>query len=237
MFRSRISRFAALSGAAAWLMVIVLNDAVNAGSPAYDADPSAWGEYLAAHNGPSDQAVLYVELLGLSLAIVFVGLLCALLRRAEADKGFLSPVALLAGGVAVAIKIGSGAPLFAALYLSDKGLSPDTMRALVNINGAAFALGFVPNGIMMLAIGTGILSYRHMPAWLGWFGIIAGVGLIVGAPFVQDEGPGFLGMLLFIVWNFAASITLFVKWPSIVAGPISLDARVASPGKAASLPI
>lgn len=235
MFRSRISRFAALSGAVAWLLVVVLNDAANAGSPSYDAAPAAWGAYLSAHNGPADQALLYVELLGLSLAMVFVALLCALLRRAEADRGFLSPMAFLAGGVAVAIKIGSGAPLFAALYLSDKGLSDDTMRALVNMNGAAFALGFVPNGIMMLALGGGILSYRHMPAWLGWFGIVAGIGLIAGAPFVQDEGPGFLGMLLFIVWNVAASVTLFVKWRSIVGESDPAGESVGVPARTATL--
>lgn len=149
--------------------------------------------------------------------MVFVGIVCALLRRAEGDGGFLASVALLAGGAGVATKVSSTAPVMAAVYLSDKGLSDDVARALVNVEGTAFALTFIPYGVMMLALGSEILLYRHMSAWLGWFGIVAGVSLIAGAPFVQDDGPGFIGMLLFIAWNIVASVVLFIKWPSVVS--------------------
>lgn len=235
MFTSRLSRYLSLSGAVGWLLLLIFNDIVNGGQPAYDADPSAWSTYLADHHGASTRAVTYVELLGLGLAMIFVGVLFALLRRAEGDRGLLAPLALLSGAVGVAVKVASAAPGMTAVYLSDKGLSPDTLRALENMGGAAFALTFIPNGIMMLALGAGVLSYRHMPSWLGWFGIVAGIGLIAGAPFVQDDGPGFIGMLLFIFWNIAASITLFVKWPAIVAERSAYENSVAKPVSAASL--
>ncbi len=216
MFTSRLSRYIALSGVVAYLLLLVFNDVVNGDQPKYDADPAVWASYIADHNGPANHAMFFVELLGLSLAGVFLAIVCALLRRAEGDRGFLASVALFSGAVGIAVKVGFAAPFLTAVYLSDKGLSDELVRALINVNGAAFALSFIPYGVMMLALGAGILSYRHLPTWLGWLGIVTGVALIAGAPFLDDDGPGFIGMLLFILWNMAASLTLFVKWPSIV---------------------
>ncbi len=228
MFTSRITRFVALTGAAGWLMLAVLNDLVAGSSPPYDASPGDWAAYAAGHHGAAHYAGLYGEMAALALAMVFVGLLCSLLRRAEGDRGALAVIALTAGVVGAATKIASGAPILAALYLSDKGLDGEATRVLFNTNGASFALAFIPNGVMMLALGAGILSYGHLPRWLGWFGIVTGIGLIAGAPFVQGDGPGFIGMLLFMVWNIAASVTLFVKWPSVAsatAAPRSAPSR------------
>lgn len=219
MFASRLSRYIALSGAIGWLLIVVLNDIVIGGAPKYGAEPAAWSAYLTGHSARADYGGLYGELAALVVAMVFVGLLCSLLRRAEGDKGALAMIALTAGAVGFATKIASAAPVLAALYLSDKGLDGEMIRVLFNMNGTSFALAFIPNGVMMLALGAGILSYRHMPSWLGWSGLVAGLGLIAGAPFVQDDGPGFVGMLLFITWNIAASVTLFVKWPSIASTP------------------
>ena len=134
----------------------------------------------------------------------------------------------------IAVKVGFAAPFLTAVYLSDKGLSDELLRALININGAAFALSFIPYGIMMLALGAGILAYRHMPTWLGWAGIVTGVALIAGAPFVEDDGPGFIAMLLFIIWNIAASVTLFVKWPSIASAAAAPPPGAGSEQRAAA---
>ena len=233
MFSSRLSRFIALSGASGWLTLVVLNDVIGSG-PKYDASPGDWAAYVADHRGAADYAGVYGELAALALAMVFVGILCSLLRRAEGERGVLALIALTAGIVGSATKMASGAPILAALSLSDKGLDGETIRVLFNMNGAAFTLAFIPNGVMMLALGAGILSYRHMPPWLGWFGIVAGVGLIAGAPFVQDDGPGFLGMLLFIAWNIAASVTLFVKWPSIASAAAAPPPGTGSEQRAAA---
>ncbi len=217
MFSSRLSRFIALSGAAGWLILVVLNDLAGGSSPKYDASPGEWATYVAGHRGAAAQAGLYGELVGLALAMVFVAVLYTLLRRAEGDRGIFATIALTGGIVAAATKMASAAPLMAATYLSDKGLDGEMIRVLANINGAGFALAFIPNGVMMVAIGAGVLSYRFLPAWLGWSALAAGVALIAGAPFVQDDGPGFIGMLLFLLWNVVASVTLFVKWPSLTA--------------------
>lgn len=218
MFGSRYSRFIALTGAIAWLAIIVLGDVFVAASPTYDAPTAEWASYLQDHAARTDEAIVYGEVFLLALAGVFVGLVCAVLRRAEGDRGFLSTMALLFGGVAIAIKVGSGAPILAAIYLNESGLSGEMTRTLFNMNGAAFALTFFANGAMMLAIGAAVLLYRAMPAWLGWLGLATGLALLAGAPFVADDGPGFIGMALFLLWNVAASITLFVKWPSYVTG-------------------
>ncbi|MFN0146684.1 MAG: hypothetical protein ACKVT1_09245 [Dehalococcoidia bacterium] len=236
VFASRYSRFIALAGAIAWLAVIVVSDVFVAPSPAYDAPPAEWSTYLQDHSAGSDEALLYAEVFLLALAGVFVGLVCAVLRRAEGDRGFLSTMALLFGGVAIAIKVGSGAPILAAIYLNESGLSGEMTRTLFNMNDAAFVLTFFANGAMMLAIGAAVLLYRAMPAWLGWLGLAAGLALLAGAPFVTDDGPGFIGMGLFLLWNIAASITLFVKWPSYVTGFDGVETEPTRPGVAGAAP-
>jgi hypothetical protein len=69
-------------------------------------------------------------------------------------------------------------------------------------------LGYLFTGIWSVLIGVAILGRELPPAWMGWVGIVVGVGLIIGsAEFLgrdEDDGWALAGAaipILYVVWS------------------------------------
>jgi hypothetical protein len=73
--------------------------------------------------------------------------------------------------------------------------------------GVGEHLGYLLTGSWSLLIGTAVVGTEPIPAWLGWVGIVIGVGLLVGsAEFLgRDEEDG---------WRLAGAAIpmLYVAW-------------------------
>jgi hypothetical protein len=144
-----------------------------------------------------------VGLAGMLLFLPFLGYLWRVLRDAEGPQGWLSTTALIAGLVAITIKIASAAPLLAADREAEGTRLHD---ALVNMNDASFILTMLPLGVMTAAAATITLTTGVLPRSLGWLAAATAPALVVnGLSLHSQEGPAFL---LFAVWLLATSIVL-----------------------------
>ena len=107
-------------------------------------------------------------------------------------------------------------PVLARAY-TDPTLKPEqreisaaVFRALHQYLGVGVGehLGYLFTGIWSVLIGVGIVQGVELPTWLGWPGIIIGVGLMVGsAEFLgpnEERGWSFAGAaipVLYVAWS------------------------------------
>jgi hypothetical protein len=74
--------------------------------------------------------------------------------------------------------------------------------------GVGEHLGYLFTGMWSVLIGVGVLQGTALPTWLGWPGIVIGVGLVIGsAEFLgpnEERGWGLAGAaipILYIAWS------------------------------------
>lgn len=201
-------RVGALTGAASTVLVIIGNDVLGIPAGRHDAHPTGQQDltdlhWLAGH--PSAQAGIGLELLGLSLMIVFIAYLSSRVRAA----GWLATAALAGGVIEIAVKLASASPVLAAYLLRDE-LSPQTARVLIDMNSTAFIVTWLPAGIFVAcAAGAGLLT-RTLGRVLGWGGIVAGssLTLITAATGVHVLSAVFVPWLLCMLWILLVSLRL-----------------------------
>jgi hypothetical protein len=151
-------------------------------------------------------------LLGFAAFLVFVGYSHRVLRRAEGPDGWLATVPLGAGLLYLAIKVGSAAPIIAAVYRRDQ-LTPEFARTLVDLNDAAFVVSGWAFGLFAAAAAVICLAHRVLPRWLGWFGLVSGL-LTLAAGIAGIVDPGSYNPLPFVaglLWTLIASILLTTR--------------------------
>jgi hypothetical protein len=106
-------------------------------------------------------------------------------------------------------------PLLARAY-TDPTLGPEqreveaaVFRALHHYLGVGVGehLGYLFTGIWSMLIGVGVIQGTAVPTWLGWPGIVIGVGLVVGS-------AEFLGPYEETGWSLAEAVIpiLYVAW-------------------------
>jgi Domain of unknown function (DUF4386) len=192
------------------------------GAPPESASPNRLAAYLVAHpTGTRQWAGAFVELLALLALIVFVAYLHTTLRRRD-RQGFLPEVALGAGLVTAAIKLGSFGPAFAAHYRA-KELSPQLVAALLDINSVAFALSMALTGLLIAAACGSALASQALPRWLAWAGLVVAALLVGTVPTAVTTGFG-PAFLLGLLWILASSVALVRR-----AGVDDADHRRAAP--------
>ena len=89
-----------------------------------------------------------LEMVGWAALMCFIGYLFATLRRAEPPDGWWSPVALAAGVLLVALKLGSVAPLMAAWSRRDD-LTVAVAQTLSDLGGALFVVSGWATGLFV----------------------------------------------------------------------------------------
>ncbi|MET0915616.1 MAG: hypothetical protein ABWY81_05395 [Jiangellaceae bacterium] len=201
-------RLAASCGALTVLLVIVGGDVLGTPPGPQAAHPT--GQQNLDHlkwvaGNPSAQLGIVLELLGFTLMIVFVSYLATRFR----DAGWLATAALAGGLLEVGIKLSSGAPVFAAYMLRDE-ISPETARMLVDMNGAAFVISWLPLGLFVACAAGAGMSVGDLGRVLGWGGIVVGVVTVVvsAATGVHVLSAVFVPMLLCILWTLVVSLRL-----------------------------
>jgi hypothetical protein len=200
-----LDRFGALTGAASVVAVLVGSDVL--GTPPGDQQTHPSGQqdldnvqWLASSG--SAQVGVSMELLGFALLIIFIGYVATRLR----PVGWLATAALAGGLVEVAIKLGSGAPMFAAYLLRDE-ITPATARLLVDMNSVAFVLSWLPMGIFVAcAAGAGLLTH-DLGRVLGWAGVIVGTASVIAtaATGVHVLSAFFVPYVLSLLWILVVS--------------------------------
>ncbi len=161
----------------------------------------------AASNGTADASYIAGGA-ALALFLPFLAYLCALLRQAEGEHGWLAPAALAAGIAGITIKLASGAPEIAATHLANGTLH----SALQDIANVATVISMYPLALLLAAVAVIALRTTVLPRWLGYGAAVTAAALAINAGFLNATiVPAFL---LFAVWTLATSVTLFIKAPS-----------------------
>jgi hypothetical protein len=203
-----VDRVGALSGAAGVVLVIVGSDVLGTPPGPQVAHPTGQQDlanlqWVANHS--SAQVGVSLELLGFTMSMIFIGYLVTRFR----DAGWLALAALVGGVVEVAIKLGSGAPVFAAYLLRDD-ISPETARALIDMNAAAFVTTWLPMGVFVACAAAAGLVTGDLGRVLGWGGVTVGIASVVvtAATGVHMLSAIFVPFLLCVLWKLLVSLRL-----------------------------
>src|SRR5580700_5196007 len=153
-----LDRCGALTGAAYVLLVIVGNTMSTSSPGPNPAHPTGEQDIASLRwlaGSASGQAGVTLELLGFAALVLFVGHLCTRVRAG----GWLAAAALAGGVIAIAVKLASAAPMFAAYVLRD-GISPEMARVLTDMNSAAFVVDWLPTGMFVACAAGAALAAR-----------------------------------------------------------------------------
>ena len=199
-------RLAAACGALTVLLVVVGSDVL--GTPPDPQPEHPTGQQDLDHlqwvaDNPSAQAGIVLELMGFVLMIVFISYVSTRFR----DAGWLATAALAGGLLEVGIKLASGAPVFAAYVLRGE-IDPMTARMLIDMNGAAFVISWLPLGLFVACAAGAGLRLGELGRVLGWGGVVVGVVTVIvtAATGVHVLSAIFVPMLLCILWTLVVSL-------------------------------
>ena len=165
--------------------------------PAFDA-PAAEIQHFFETRNPNLVAVgSCLQALGLLALLWFVCGLTAALRRRAPRHEWLPTVVLASGTAAIGcLLVGSWQ---AAMFRVGEGLDPELARFAFDIGNLTFANAWVALGSLGIASGWALLASRAEPGWLGWWAVVAGVGL-VAARTVWTTSWWLLPYALFWLW-------------------------------------
>jgi hypothetical protein len=175
----------------------------NAGpEPEFVAPTPAVVRYIRSLGAGAAPLGSFVTVLGIVLWLVFAVAVLWLLRE-RGGSSWRLPAAGAAAIVFVAVTV--RADETAAALRPDTG--PAIARYAFDEGSLSFANGWVALGVFAALAGWDALAARSLPRWLGWWAVIAGVGLVV-ARTVWTSGFWYLPYALFWLWGAAVSITL-----------------------------
>ena len=220
-----LDRCGALTGAAYVVLVTVGNTLSTDHSPGpHPAHPTGVQDIASLHwlaGSTSGQVGVTLEVLSFAALALFVGYLCTRIRAG----GWLATAALASGAIAIAVKLASAAPMFAAYVLRD-GISPEMARVLSDMNGAAFVVDWLPTGLFVACAAGAALATRTLGRTLGWGGVVAGAAAVIVTAItgVHVLTANALPFLICLLWILVVSVRLGVQRSSRVAAQAAPDA-------------
>ena len=136
----------------------------------------------------------------------FLASLRGVLRRSEGEDGWLTTVATGAGLLFLALAAGGGFWHLAVFRID--GLDPQIALLLFDLGNFNFATMWVMLGALTFAVGLATLWHRAFPRWLGWMGLIVGIGLVLARIFWTSTAA-FAPYVLFWVWLISVCVVMF----------------------------
>lgn len=226
MAHSTFDRVAA-SGGIAFTVLAVATVTIAPPTPAVDAAAADIRRYLTDHHDRFGLSVITMALAVLAFALA-LGYVQQRLR--DADQGTALPATVqLAGAVAVTFALGGVLLQGVLAQYGVDGTDDSTLLALNRAwNIVAFMGPPLPLAIVLLLAGVRTIQVGVFPRWIGWVGIVSGLGGLttalmnlgtsVRAPFVLDTGS----FLLSCVWATGIAVhALMARQPRSVAEPAS----------------
>ena len=89
-----------------------------------------------------------------------------------------------------------------------EGFDPQIARLLFDLGNFNFATMWVVLGALVFAVGLAAIWFGAFPKWLGWMGLVVGIGLIIARIFWTSTAA-FTPYVLFWVWLVALSVVMF----------------------------
>jgi hypothetical protein len=148
----------------------------------------------------------FLTAIGLIAMLWFTIGLALLLRRYEGDLPWRS--AFLAGAGVVSVVSGQIASWDAAAFRS-QDIDPQMARYAFDLGNLSFANSWVATGAVAICAGMILISAKDLPSWVGWWALIAGVGLVL-ARAIWTNDLAFIPFTAFWIWAAVVSVLLLI---------------------------
>jgi hypothetical protein len=156
-------------------------------------------------------AFFFIVAAGLAF-LAFLGVLRAMLDRAERAPSTLSGLVLASGAVGTALIIaGTAVSISPAVVAGDQdfALDPNTAEALNAAGYWILSAGIMTTSVVVLGTSMAALRTGVLPMWLGWTGLVVAVLMLFAVYYVP--------MLIFAVWMMVVSFLMVVQGWKMVA--------------------
>ncbi len=207
MTQARLGQVGAVGGILFVVLQIVGQSLIQVGGaePAFDASTAEIVDFFEARDSALFNIGSYLSTLSIIPMLAFLASLRGAMRRAEGEGGWLTLTATGAGLLVLALVTGGGFWHLAVFRSGDLG--PQTARLLFDLGNFTFATIWVVLGTFAIAVGLAAIWYEVFSRWLGWTGIVVGIGLIVARIFWTTQAA-FAPYVLFWAWLIAISVVL-----------------------------
>ncbi|MDI2130353.1 hypothetical protein [Yinghuangia seranimata] len=175
------------------------------GTPDIDKSAQQIRSYYVVHENRQWGAIWLLMLAGVAL-VFFSAYLFSVLRARNGGSGWL-PHTVLVGGVATGVGYFVAAASSAALVdaANERRFTSDSIVALNAVSNDAFFIAFFGMAVLMLAAGLAVVrAATPLPRWMGWAGVVIGVGGLV--PWVT-----WIAFPLGGIWILVASVLLWFR--------------------------
>jgi hypothetical protein len=221
-------RLAAVCGALFPLGILVGDDQINTAGepPAHDASLAEIKGYLETADGSGGYWLgRGLGTLALAALLVFSAYVAHAIRQRERDHGLLAGIASASGIAAVAVFVVSGSAQFAAVQRGSEGIDLEVARALLDVSGILFKLGFGLVAVFVGSIAVAGLRYDLLPRWLTITAGLLAVGMLGGLAAAPAEAAFGIPLVLTFLWFIAAGIVLAWRPERALSGhPVGLRA-------------
>jgi hypothetical protein len=210
-----LRRLTAAAGLAGVILLFTGQGLLAAGGrePAFDASAPVIAEFFANRDATLYPIGSYLLELWVVVMAVFVTGTVVLLRHVEPAPRWRSTLAFAAGVAVVAAMANPGWDL--AAFRTGEGLDPQLARLAFDLGNLGFANTWLMLGTFVAAVGLAILS-ADLPRWLGWWAVVAGVGMILAR--ADWTSPMWLApYALFWLWTVVFSVRLLLR--PVSSGP------------------
>ena len=157
----------------------------------------------------------FVQALGFILLLPTAVHLAGSLGRSTPTGRWAAQTGLVLAGAYVAITLAVGLPAgAAAAYGVQHGLDVDSAAALNSMRFFGFLLSLLCLGAYVLCLATSALADAFSPRFIGGFGLVTGVSLMVAAPLAVLSLSD-LPTLLYLVWWVGLCVLLLRGRPAM----------------------
>jgi hypothetical protein len=210
--RDRWRSLARTTGVVALVAVLLLFAPIIAistlGEPDFDASGEEAAEFF--RNGATAwiAAAEATAAIGMLLFLWFVVGLTTLLRRVEGEPAWRSTVALVSGTLVAAYGVIDAS--WDTAFNRGSEIEPGLAAFAFDLGNLGFANAWLALGSFAIATGWVLLVSRALPAWWGWWAIVAGVGLVV-VRYAWEGWAWTVPYFIFWAWVIALAIRLIVR--------------------------
>jgi hypothetical protein len=168
--------------------------------------------FVAAGNGDEGYSAArsVAGLVALVLFVPFLAYVCSILRAAEGPNGWLAGTAFASGLLGIALKILSVLPAL-ALHHAHVADGARVHTLFDGFDNGATVIALLPFAVFCASTAAVALRTGALPRWLAGGAAVTAVALAVNGAFL--EASFVPALLLFIVWNLAASVVLVYRTP------------------------